>query len=568
MRWLGAVLPLLGLAGCGRTTLLLPANQTSTDAEPEVALPRDATAPDQPPPDAFPSDPPAPDFRTTDLPLPDRLPTDTFPTDQRLPDAAAPTMACSALLPLANLGLLTSQRTREVTFAPDRSWIVLRVRQEAPPGIGYPDQLVRVSLPGGELSLISSAGGLAEPLGRQGGLLVIGADGSGQGLAVYEHGGLRTLASNACGHLASPDGTRLYVVRDCGSDSRGTLEVIDVANGKATTLGSDVYAPYLSVSTSGRWFAFVAWNSASGTGADTVRVADAAGQTYEIASQPVAGQLGFVADDLLLFVTNGNYFYPSYAGSLRGHVPGSGDTSYLVASGRGLGFFGYKVSPDHRWLLAAGMQGDASFSPTADLYAIRLDGSSEQLLSANLVAYWGYEMALDAFAWSGDGTQALFLTSKMAGVWTSDPSGTSTRQISTGGTFRVAPLGDQVALIERAPTDNRDQLRLFALGTGSDVATFDGGGSLSAPNFTSDGKGLLFMSIPASGPRELRYLSALVPDSVLLGEWTETLLSTATSSGQFTPPYGLYPVDPTGCFTIVDTDLAPGPGTRLVLLPE
>jgi hypothetical protein len=46
------------------------------------------------------------------------------------------------------------------------------------------------------------------------------------------------------------------------------------------------------------------------------------------------------------------------------------------------------------------------------------------------------------------------------------------------------------------------------------------------------------------------------------------LLSTAAPSGQFTPPYGLYPVDPTGCFTVVDTDLAPGPGTRLVLLPE
>jgi hypothetical protein len=33
-------------------------------------------------------------------------------------------------------------------------------------------------------------------------------------------------------------------------------------------------------------------------------------------------------------------------------------------------------------------------------------------------------------------------------------------------------------------------------------------------------------------------------------------------------PWWHYPVDPTGCFTIVDTDLPPGPGTRLVLLPE
>jgi hypothetical protein len=28
------------------------------------------------------------------------------------------------------------------------------------------------------------------------------------------------------------------------------------------------------------------------------------------------------------------------------------------------------------------------------------------------------------------------------------------------------------------------------------------------------------------------------------------------------------PVDPTGCFTVFDTDLAPGPGTRLAILPQ
>ena len=38
--------------------------------------------------------------------------------------------------------------------------------------------------------------------------------------------------------------------------------------------------------------------------------------------------------------------------------------------------------------------------------------------------------------------------------------------------------------------------------------------------------------------------------------------------GAYADPLGSYPMDPTGCFTVVDTDLAPGPGTRLVLLPE
>jgi hypothetical protein len=51
---------------------------------------------------------------------------------------------------------------------------------------------------------------------------------------------------------------------------------------------------------------------------------------------------------------------------------------------------------------------------------------------------------------------------------------------------------------------------------------------------------------------------------VVLGEWTVTKID-LTEMDRVDPP-GPYPIDPTGCFAIVDSDL--GPGTRLVLLPE
>ena len=73
-------------------------------------------------------------------------------------------------------------------------------------------------------------------------------------------------------------------------------------------------------------------------------------------------------------------------------------------------------------------------------------------------------------------------------------------------------------------------------------------------------------AVPSSGAEQLRYLSGIIPDSAVLGEWMETLLN--MTPGVYGDPPGRYPVDPTGCFTVVDTDLAPGPGTRLVLLPE
>ncbi len=53
---------------------------------------------------------------------------------------------------------------------------------------------------------------------------------------------------------------------------------------------------------------------------------------------------------------------------------------------------------------------------------------------------------------------------------------------------------------------------------------------------------------------------------MVLAEWSTTFLSMRPQ--RYATPLEEYPVDPTGCFTIVDTDLGPTPGTRLVLLPE
>jgi hypothetical protein len=71
---------------------------------------------------------------------------------------------------------------------------------------------------------------------------------------------------------------------------------------------------------------------------------------------------------------------------------------------------------------------------------------------------------------------------------------------------------------------------------------------------------------------QLRFLSAQYPGSLLLGEWTDgggwpdTGLPTERSA--LSTPRTTYPIDPTGCFTLVSTDLPPGPGTRLIVIPE
>jgi hypothetical protein len=585
MRWSGTVLTIVLAASCGRTALLNRAEPpgANPDARPDAPLAKpDLSLADGPVTDAPGRDSPA-DQRHVDLrdgrvdsprDLPGAEPSrlDAAITDGKPVDGTGPSTSCGALKALADRGVLTKRRTREVTFAPDRSWIALSVRQERETGIGYPDQLLRVALPSGEITMVSDASGTAEALGPKGGMLVVDADGESGELAVYENGALRTVATGACAHLSAPDGSRLYVIRDCSSGVTGTLDVIDVASGTATTLAGNALArssrtPPLAISPSGKYIAFLVRSPDGGEASNILHVADRDGKVYGLPSQRGATAPWFATDELLLFSvgTDGS---PRPAGSLRAHVPGSGDTSFALApGGQGAGLGGYKVSADRRWLLGIAdvPWGDAGWGTAGLLYAIRLDGTGENLLSGTLVPHWLFSMGFDSFAWSGDGSRAIYAANRGA-VWASDPYGAAAAQLSSSGWFQTAPVGDQVAVVEDNGDARSVQLRVLALGSAKVVYSFVTDGSLAAPNFTPDARGLLFVNRPASGDRQLRYFSASAADSVVLGEFTETWLD--MDPGGYVTLLGSYPIDPTGCFTVVDTNLAPGPGTRLVLLPE
>ncbi|MBN2573984.1 MAG: PD40 domain-containing protein [Deltaproteobacteria bacterium] len=606
MCWWRVALPIAFAASCGRTALLdqaqrpeaaRDAGQDTPAATPDLSRP-DGPLADEPRPDS-PADPPpaalrdgpadlprerplrdvAADFSSRDLtadglardlPGADLPRRDASAADAKPPDGAWPSTSCASLRALADQGVLTKARTRDVTFAPDRSWIVLKVRREGEPGIGYPDQLLHVALPSGEITMISDAGGAAEALGRKGGMLVVGADSDGKGLAVYENGALRTLATGACAHLAAPDGSRIYVIRDCTRALRGTLEVVEAPSGEATTLAANVLGggyslPDYAVSPGGEYFAFLVQAPDGDARSNVLHVADRSGKVYSLPSQPGATGPWFASDDLLLFgVDTGGY--PTPDANLRAHVPGTGDTSYSLATGRSPGLFGYRISADRTWVLGAGqVRDDAGYDSAALLYAIRLDGTGENLLSSALLPFWRYENAINAFEWSGDGSRAVFVAEREGRIWASDPYGAAVGQISSGAWFRVAPVGDQVALLESAGDARQNHLRVLALGAGTEYS-FVTDGSVTAPTFAPDGRGLLFASTQVGGARQLRYISASLPGSVVLGEWTETLLD--MYPGFYGDPPGRYPMDPTGCFAVVDTDLPPGPGTRLVLLPE
>jgi hypothetical protein len=500
----------------------------------------------------------------SDVPLPvDARP---IPDVQVSPDLAAPAVGCTALQPLAD-GVLTPRHTVRALFAPDRSLLVLRVQGEAPPATGVQDDLVLVRLPSGEVSPIISSITSAEWLQPGSTLLATAVrDGRSDLVVVSSDGsGVRTLVQGVCDHVAAPDGSRVYAIHDCDSHNTGTMDVFDVASGASThlaegaTFGTPTPTRSTAVSPDGRWVAFMtSIPSDGGASHDILVVGGADGRVENLTSQPSAHDPAFVSDDLVLFVT-GNLFQ---MGDIRGYVPGTGDTSYLVATKRNPGLFGYQVSPDKTWVLAA----TETTGYVDELYAERLDGSSERLLASDLYDFRMNQLALRVFAFSASG-RVIYNTGHDLGVATIGLDGGTPTVLSGGASFLEAPRLDRVALLEPVYfAAGTGRLRLVDLASGTDVFAYDSDGGIGTIGFSPNDRGMVFAERRLPGPNRLRYASA--DQSVVLGEWQTTYFRHDSLSDRYGTLLDIYPVDPTGCFTVFDTDLAPGPGTRLAILPQ
>jgi hypothetical protein len=199
------------------------------------------------------------------------------------------------------------------------------------------------------------------------------------------------------------------------------------------------------------------------------------------------------------------------------------------------------------------------------LYAIRLDGTGERLFASDLIPYWMYEMPMRAFAFSATGSYVVYNDDGMTGIRACDLSQGKTTDLA-GAYDTLSPVYDQVALVDTRSDRTRYRIRLVALDTGRELWSYASDGNIGTVSFVPDGRGVVFLSSSASGSQQLRFISPTSLDSVLLAEWTSSILE--TQPGPVFQPYGAYPLDPTGCFTIADTNLSPGPGTRLLLLPQ
>ena len=466
-------------------------------------------------------------------------------------------LPCSALKPLADLPLLGAWRTHYVYYSPDRSWLLLQVRDSK-------DRLIRVDLPSGTATTIVDGLNSAVPLGNGGPILLFGTGADGDDTSVYDGREVRKLWSGLWNFQPTPDGSRLFAVGSCLGGECG-LHVFDVATGTASVVDERAVMATtwdIAVSPNGQWVAYTTGDNDVNN--RTIAVASLAGTSYTIASAKGVDLLEFASDELLVFQTGGR---SNYHGDIRGHVPGSGDTSFLIASdlypGEGYAYNGYQFSPDRTRVLAVKMSPPSDTSRSASLYSVPLHGGDPLLL----VEDWSlpYPDMTYAFAFDSQGKYAVYVSLRDPDlpsfeVWAVDMQGSTPRKLSNYWAFGLTPATSSVLLID-TDDDGRYHLRLTDLATGLDRLSYSSNDQPSDVTVLRGDQALVFAEYEYdSGTVRARFMSASHPQSVVLGEWNDP-------SCRGCSPMRVQ-ADPTGCFTVVNTDVAPGPGTRLVLLPE
>jgi hypothetical protein len=293
----------------------------------------------------------------------------------------------------------------------------------------------------------------------------------------------------------------------------------------------------------------------------TIVVASVAGDAYTIASVRGVAMHAFVADDFLVFHTGGEL---DYHGDIRGHVPGSGDTSFLVSSdwwvGAGYPVYHYAFSPDRTRILAAKIPPVSDTTRRFQLYSVPLRGGEPQLLDKDWV-YPGSYFTNPCF-FDSQGRYAVYLSPRESdpqsyATWVVDTQNPLPRKLVDGFAMPLPATGQ--VLIGDTASDGRHRLRLADLASLRDRLSYTSNNQIIDESLLRGDRAILFSEYDGK-TLQAKFMSMSHPKPVLLGAWEQESCRSCSSLRLQS--------DPTECFAVLNTDNAPGPGTRLVLLPE
>lgn len=484
-------------------------------------------------------------------------PSPDLPRD--LPDLAP--VSCASFRPMVDKLMLANQHLRRMLFTPDGRSMLLQTYFA---GTGA-DDVVLVNLQTGEQRTIAQSWSTAEWLGTDG-LLLTKSDGTLQAISL-EGEIRRTISTKTCSHAATPDGARIYYTHDCDR-SWGSVSVLDIASGTAQKLDSVVSMNSdLVVSPGGRWAAYVVSAGAADAATPTtaVRVVEKGGAPTTVPMAGSARDPVFLSDDALLIrATPFDYL----SSALWGHRPGTGEVKRLAQGD--LGFPVLETNADRSGFLLASFTGGTMRSGALSL--ISADGSAMGL-ATDLWDYRISEVLVRGFAIAPSTQRAVYIATTSTDAGWSDSvasvalsGGAPIQLASQSSRAVVSPYGDRVFASSYSPKSAAYPGAVVSGSTGAVQFKVEEGGSTNTVTFVPGNRGLLYVNKDSSTvPWRLRYLSFAKGTVTTLGEWNSS--PQMTSSGVMGIETDSYPVDPSGCFTVVDSDLEPA-GTRMVLLPE
>jgi hypothetical protein len=138
-------------------------------------------------------------------------------------------------------------------------------------------------------------------------------------------------------------------------------------------------------------------------------------------------------------------------------------------------------------------------------------------------------------------------------------------KISNGTAFAVSPYADRVATLDTSSVQEASSVYVSDPSNSAPSFGYDSSGSIHAVTFVPEDHGLLFVESRIDGEylRHLSFRNGTVTD---LGKWTQSnLLLSQFPLGEMKP---VYPVDPTGCYVVVDNDAPGAAGTSIALVPD
>jgi len=238
------------------------------------------------------------------------------------------------------------------------------------------------------------------------------------------------------------------------------------------------------------------------------------------------------------------------------------DSSFRMAKDRHVGFGGYKISSDKRYLLVARWLEPAP----NELYAIFLDDAVETLVASDLLLYQLNMIGPSAFAFTGDGRRAVYVNHPYSGTSTVPVGGGAPTKISNGTGFAVSPYADRVATLDTSSVQEASSVYVSDPASSTPSFGYDSRGLIRAVTFVPADRGLLFVESATGGPERLRHLSFRDGAPTELAAWNNSNLALSQFPlGEMNP---VYPVDPTGCYVVVDGDTPGAEGVSLALVPN